>query len=172
MQPRSWNVGHLSEVYALPDYATLSIDDRKTTITSSLIYTIILIRSAQELFPELDKKKLHKISALTLHQIGKYTEAKNRSESDEFPELPALMNTDRKLLRQIVEINRTGLISTQRRHFLVFDNLSKTVMIVHDLFAQDDAAMEDALYVKSTIGLCAMLQHACNKETEYDLCME
>ena len=45
-------------------------------------------------------------------------------------------------------------------------------MIVHDLFAQDDVAMEDALYVKSTIGLCAMLQNVCNKEKEYDVCME
>lgn len=45
-------------------------------------------------------------------------------------------------------------------------------MIVHDLFAQDDAAMEDALYAKSAIGLCAMLQNSCNKDTEYDLCSE
>lgn len=125
MKPISWNIEHLVQIYELPENATISIDDREITVTASLIYTI-LIRSAQELFPELDKERLHQISVLTLHQIGNYAKAMNRSETDEFSELPALMSTDRKLLRRIFKIDREGLISTQTRSLVVIHNLSKT----------------------------------------------
>ena len=84
----------------------------------------------------------------------------NRNESDEFSELPKLMATDRKMLRRITLIYSDALISSRKKCLLVIDNLSKSAMIAHDLFAQDDAAMEDALYVKTTIGLCAMLQNS------------
>lgn len=141
---RSWNIGDLGGVYDLPKNARLTIDNRKIVIAPSLISAIILTRSAQELFPDVDQPKILKISKLILYQIGKYSNAKNRSESDEFPELPALMSTDRKLLRRIVTIYCSALIGSRKRSLFVIDNLSNTAMIVHDLFAQDDAAMEDA----------------------------
>ena len=139
-------------------------------ITSSLISAIILTRSAQELFPDIDKSRMLKISKLILHQIGKYSKAKNRSESDEFPELHDLMSTGRKLLRRIVAIYCSGLIVSRTESLQALDNILEIAMIVHDLFAQDDAAMEDSLYVKSIIGLCTMLQKSCGDQ--YDLCLE
>ena len=54
---------------------------------------------------------------------------------------------------------------------IVVDNLAKNAMIVHDLFAQDDAVFGDALHIKTTVALCALIQNQCPAE-EYDLCME
>ena len=84
----SWNLGDLGGLYKLPENARLTIDNRKIIITRSIISALILTRSAQELFPDVDTPKILEISKLILYQIGKYSKAMHRSELDEFPELP------------------------------------------------------------------------------------
>ena len=54
-----------------------------------------------------------------------------------------------------------GLKETPEEPLTVIDNLAKGAMIVQDLFAQDDAAFEDALRVKTTVALCALIQNQC-----------
>lgn len=171
MAPICWNLNDLNDIYDLPENAVLNIDGRKITVAGPLISSMILLRSAQELFPAAPNDKFFEIRVLIMHQIRKFANTMNRGESKNFPEFNFLRATGRKILRRMVRLYMAGLIDTQARPLSVIDNLAKTAMIVHDLFAQDDAAFEDALHVRTTVGLCELIQNQCKRD-DCDLCME
>ena len=95
----------------------------------------------------------------------------NRGESKVCSELVGLRAIGRKILRRIFKLFMVGRKETQMDSLTLVDNLAKNAMIVHDLFAQDDAAFEDALHIKTTVALFALIQNQC-PIIEYDLCME
>ena len=52
-------------------------------------------------------------------------------------------------------------MDTQMNPIDVVDNLAKSAMTDHDLFAQDDALFDDSLHIKTTVALCALIQNQC-----------
>ena len=96
---------------------------------------MVLLRFAQELFPQASRAKLAEIRSLIMQQIRKYMDSMNRGESDAFFALGDLRAIDRKILRRIVKLFKVGPKETQMDPLTVVDNLAKNAIIVHDLFA-------------------------------------